>query len=805
MKLMKWMMALLVAGAVLNAQQSGVLNLKDLRAVDGKLELAPEEDAVLLDEDFSAANGNWQKPKSYENMTRVALDEKDGVKCLLVTRNPEIDPKTVRKIDTAWEIQTKRFMLPEGAAEFSLRLQVRSNNSGMKNAYGHQGNYMNKLMWHDRDGKALEDVTVYQYNVLPTEYAVKDIHGDVPKGAASVELMIGADLPDLKEGEFVALRQVKLSILKKVHGYHTHGECLTGAFPIQRGEGRFTFKGVLSTGVSLQLSTSTDMHGSPASWTPFSGPDGTDGTWYADNSPLPEWPQNAKYMRLRVRLQGDGKRSPSLERIIVGRLAIGNFVPKTRYALPHARRLSSSPTLDAAAPFRFSMISDNGAVPILTKLKLNDADAMEFASFQDNIVTIKPPDGFRQGLNFITVAMEDCNGLKASEELVLYIGEQRRTNIVTMRDDGMTLVDGKPFFPIGMAFVKKCDHNGNSYERLFKMLEDCGMNFARNYSDFNVTSPEFDEFVATAEKHNVKLYISCSTGGVCDTDTRRLAQSIVLQNNQRHIVWDTGDDTASFITPEQLDNRYQAVKAIDPLRITTQADDVGQLEDPAYAQYALYSDNFSPEIYPYHNPRSNADAIAVPLFISSMKRIRDSWKATGCSVRNCWPLIGYFTNCGNNDRLPNAEELRAMTYQCIIHGAHGIIWYRYAGYRENSKRGFLPEEWEVLANQAKELRAIYDVLCARASAEQPSVMVVSGETHDPLGNESVGALLKESGGKLWLFAASSVRTPVKARFKLPARVTKATDFFGNRVVKIMDGGTMEETFAPLGVHVYAIE
>ena len=801
---MKWMMALLVAVAVLKAQQSAVLNLQDLRAAGGKLELAPEEGVVLLDEGFAAANDNWQKPKSYENMTRVALDEKDGVKCLLVTRNPEIDPKTVKKIDTAWEMQTRRFMLPEGAAKYTLRFEARSNNAGMNNAYGHQGSYMNKLTWHDSEGKTLEDVTVFQYNVSPTEYAVKDIHGDVPKGAASVELMIGADLPDLKEGEFVAFRQVKLSILRKVHGYRTHGECLTGAFPVQRGEGRFTFKGVLTTGVSLQLSTSADIHGSPLSWTPFAGPDGTDGTWFADNSPLPKWPENAKYMRLRVRLQGDGGHSPLLEKIIVGQLSIGSFVAKTREALPHARRLSASPTLESTAPFRFRMIADNGAVPKLTQLKLNDADAMAFASFHDDAVTVTPPDGFRQGLNFITAAMEDCDGRKASEELVLYIGEPRRTNVVTMRDDGMTLVDGKPFFPIGMAFVKKCDHNGNSYERLFQMLEDCGVNFARNYSDFNVTSPEFDEFAATAEKHNVKLYISSSTGGVCDKDTRRLAQSIVLQNNLKHIAWDTGDDTASFITPEQLDTRYQAVKAIDPLRITTQADDVGHLEDPAYAQYAPYSDNFSPEIYPYHNPRSNSDAIAVPVFISSMKRIRDSWKATACPVRSCWPLIGYFTNCGNNDKLPNAVELRAMTYQCIIHGAQGVIWYRYAGYRENSQRGFLPEEWEVLANQAKELRSIYDVLCARASAKQPTVTVVSGETFDPLGNESVSALLKESDGKLWLFTASSVRTPVQARFRLPARATKATDYFENRVVKITDGA-MAETFAPLGVHVYVIE
>ena len=30
--------------------------------------------------------------------------------------------------------------------------------------------------------------------------------------------------------------------------------------------------------------------------------------------------------------------------------------------------------------------------------------------------------------------------------------------------------------------------------------------------------------------------------------------------------------------------------------------------------------------------------------------------------------------------MPTKTELRAMSYLAVIHGAHGIIWYRYAGY-----------------------------------------------------------------------------------------------------------------------------
>ena len=280
----------------------------------------------------------------------------------------------------------------------------------------------------------------------------------------------------------------------------------------------------------------------------------------------------------------------------------------------------------------------------------------------------------------------------------------------------------------------------------------------------------------------------------------------MLQNNLKHIAWDTGDDTAIHISPEQMNTRYQTVKAIDPWRITTQANGMGDLANPTYTSFALYSDNFSPEIYPlYHRDRKpNADEECVAVFISSLKKIKEAWKFNGCPVRSCWPLIGYFYNCTDYDRLPNAEELRAMTYQCIIHGSQGIIWYRYAGYRENAKRGFLPNEWKVLEKLSKEVSGIYDVLCDRASKQQPMVTVLSGEKQDSLGNDSVSALLKDSGGKQWLFTATSVRTPVTASFTLPAGAKKVTDYFEKRPVEIKEG-VITESFAPLGVHLYIIE
>ncbi|MBP5640768.1 MAG: hypothetical protein J6X55_14905, partial [Victivallales bacterium] len=625
MKSMKLLMPLIVAVLLLNAQSSSIWDMKNLRIIDGKLTLAPAGGTVLVDEHFTKANDQWIEPKVYENLTKIAYGEMDGVKCMVITRNPDIDPATIKKFDTAWELRTKRFTLPEGARKFIVSVKVRSNNQSMKCTWGHNGSWMNQLIWYDSQGKEFAYRIPFQFNVSMRDFAVKDFYGEIPDGAVAVELMLGVDLPDLKEGEYIALSEAKLSVLPENHGYSQEGECLSCVIPVP-DVSTVVVKGDFhgKNRAAFQISTSNDIYGSEKSWTPFAGPNGVEHIWYVNNfSPL-KFPADTKYIRLRIKLLGDGMTTPSLERITIGDKTLAHFDIPALDPLPHARRLSTSPTLDTKAPFRFSMHTNIGVTPILTQLKLNDENAMGFSSIRGDTVTVTPPDGFKQGLNFISVFMKDINGVEAHEELVHFIGETRKTNIVTMRDDGMTLIDGKPFFPIGMACVGKNAHNGNSYDRLFQMFEECGMNFARHYSSYNVTVPDSAEFFAAADKHNVKLYLCASTANACDNDVRRVARAVVLQNNLKHIAWDTGDDTQAFVTPDQMETRYQAVKAIDPYRLTTQADGMGPLSKPTFTPYAPFSDNFSPEIYPFHNPKPNADHIAVPIFISSMKKIKEA-------------------------------------------------------------------------------------------------------------------------------------------------------------------------------------
>lgn len=793
----------LIGLSALNA--APIWNCENIRQLEpGKLSIRAAGGTILLDEDFSAPNANWKEHIIFDTFTRITHKFLNGTPCLYIERNPDRVTKPGEKFDTAWQLTTVTMQLPKDARTYVLNLKVQCTNDRMKNCWGHGDAYRNQIVWLGKDGKPLGIKSHFKFNIAPNSFAETLAEGDIPQDATAAFLTLGADLPDLEPGQFVAFSKATLQILPSNPIYKPQALFTTSAIPVQKG--KVTIKGTetAASRIEYQVASTSDIHGAKENWTPFRGPNGSSTQWYANGSALPAFPANDVFLRLRVRLTGNTKEAPIVTGLTVGNYSDSNLDPETLLARPHAVRISQSPVQNASLPFRMKLIGSDYFVPSIVKLLVNDKDAIADVKNEKDICIVTPRNGFQQGLNFITVEMEDSHGTRATEDLIHYVGEVRKTGVVTLRDDGMTLIDGKPFFPIGMACVGKDQLNGRSYDTLFKMFHDCGMNIARHYSSYNMTVADYPEFIAAAEKYGIKLYMAASTNGACDKDIRRVAQSIVKQIGQPHIAWDIGDDTSAFVTPSEMENRYQTCTAIDPTRLTIQEDGVGAIEKPTYTPYAPFTEVFAPEIYPFHSSDANRDKTAVPIFISSMKKIKKAWEITGCPARTAWPLIQYFYNCADDDRLPTPEELRAMTYLCIIHGAQGIVWYRYGGYRQNAPIGFKQEEWNVVANQAKELRSLYDVLCDRATTWQPTVTVTAGRPTDELGNASVSALLKGTGSQKWLFTASSVHEKTIAQITVPAGTKSVTEYFSQRKAAIVNG-TITAEFAPLGVQVFVLE
>ena len=354
----------------------------------------------------------------------------------------------------------------------------------------------------------------------------------------------------------------------------------------------------------------------------------------------------------------------------------------------------------------------------------------------------------------------------------LYPGPARSGVKVTLRDDGVTIVDGEPFFPIGIYSVIKREFNGRSFDRAFADLKAAGFNFAHTYGDAYES-----DFLAAAEKYGIRLWVASGMPSRNLLDVGRYHPSI--------IAWYLGDDSSRLVPVSELAARNAAVKAVDPNRLTCQADDAGSvLPISNYAPYVRHTDVFMPEIYPVTGEAGDkSDRTCVARTIQDMEQFHSDVRRFGDGKpKGCWPILQWFDGWSLWHHFPSREQLRATTFAALVHGANGMIWYTYGGLGDNHGATSTPERWRTLCELATELKGLAPIFLERTPVAQPKVEIVSGPAKDALDRgPSVTCLLKRHQGKDCLFAVNAAAESVTARITLP------------------NGSVHEEKFDPLGV------
>ena len=396
-------------------------------------------------------------------------------------------------------------------------------------------------------------------------------------------------------------------------------------------------------------------------------------------------------------------------------------------------------------------------------------------------------------LHKITVAVSDLSSNAVARTWYLLIRPPRTENVVTVRDDGMVLIDGRPFFPIGLYAVWKKAFNDNSFDRAFADMKAAGFNLAHTYSSRR--GPDFTEFYAAAARHGMKLYVASDAGANCTSEDTVLWDVVREEGQPALLAWYLADDTASHVGHEDLRRITEAIHDVDPAHPTVQADGVGGPTSSRYADYTDATDGFLPELYPIRGE----DNRGVAQIVRDMKTVEADLLRSGTRRRTVWAIVQYFQGWGW-PRYPTRDELWAMSYLSIIHGANGITWYTYGGWGENHGVTDTPETWGTICRLAGELSQLQDVLTERTGPQPPSPRVVAGPEEDALGYPSISALLKENNQRKVLLAASSADSPVTVRFRVGA-VGKVELPFESRE-QASDGDGFTDTFGPYGVHVY---
>lgn len=492
---------------------------------------------------------------------------------------------------------------------------------------------------------------------------------------------------------------------------------------------------------------------------------------------------------------------------------------------PAFARVSPSPDPHAKAPFVFTVTDESPVVRLSLKLDGAPLDPAKLSRREiaggTEYAYVPDTPWAAESLHRLAVEATDAAGNVGKETLAHYCGPVLKGAAVRVRDDGMMLIGGKPFFPVGTSGARLAPPNGNDPDRLFAEFASNGLNCVcctyayragrRAYYDGGKGRQgpcpigEMERYLDAARRHGVYLRLEPASR---DYGTEKRVGEFVealryYRDHPEVVCYILADDTGSHVKPDVLRDDYNVVRAIDNLRLTSQAD--ANDYEGRYEPYAKATDVFVQEIYPFRNAEHEPAGLSQVL--KDCGFAFDGLKKSGAKGRSIWSIPQAFAGWGLWKKYPSRELVRAQTYLAIIAGCRGISYYTYWSWSPGADGwGHDPKHTEELYSVTRELAALSADLASRDAKAQPTVGIVGGETRDPGGFPSVSCLLKEGAegkGPLLLAANSIVYGgPVTAKIRLDAGLVESV-FENGRAVEF-GGGVLTDTFKPGEVHVYRI-
>ena len=350
---------------------------------------------------------------------------------------------------------------------------------------------------------------------------------------------------------------------------------------------------------------------------------------------------------------------------------------------------------------------------------------------------------------------------------------------VGFNKDGFLMVDGKPYFPVGIYTIQSRD---GDHDACLKEAKEAGFNTTVYYA---LTTETVTPLLDAANRHGIKAFVyptmpfSLRSGKeTVETITKDVQDKM---NHPALLGWYLVDEPEGIgkADTQKTYELYQLVKKLDPSHpcslVIMSAKAAGDFKDCADVIW----------VDPYPIPSSPASLVAdrTAACIEAVKG-KPLWVVPQAFDWSVW-------NTGKVDQAhrPTPEEERCMTYLALVHGAKGIIYWAHTGSKYYIHD--YPEHWAAVKKIAGELNYLSPVLLTPDSKRK--VTVEGG---------SIDWMVKESGGSVYVFAVNRDPKECQAAFSVPGK-WKAEVLFEGRSVNV-DGASWKDDFKPLEVHVYKL-
>lgn len=350
---------------------------------------------------------------------------------------------------------------------------------------------------------------------------------------------------------------------------------------------------------------------------------------------------------------------------------------------------------------------------------------------------------------------------------------------------GRTIVGGRPFVPLGFYF-------GTLKEDEIRTLSRAGFNCAMPYAFSTMDPDQAGALLDMARRHGVMVIYSVkdlypgTRGTPKQFATAEAAADRVRQVVERFrshpnlLAWYLNDELPPTMRPD-LEARYDVVRGLDP-------------DHPTWA--VLYQVDQLTEY------RHTCDVLGTDPYPVARKPITmaGEWarKTRGASLGTdaFWQVPQAFAwgSCREpadapQNRSPTYDEVRCMTYQALIEGAKGLIYYTFHQLQRDPL-GF-DARWQDMARVGREVRALEPALLSVDRA--PEGLAVRGARW----------VAFRDGKRVWVLVTNPEPDPVEMRMDLPPGVDAVETMTGDAVP--VSGGTVTRPLGPLACETYIVE
>ena len=195
-----------------------------LKIKDGAVELDRKGD-VVFSKNFSNGFTNWEA-SNFEN--KLVMD----VRKVLGEQAAYIGMEKPNS-DTAWELAGKPFDVI-GGSDFTIKIRAMGT-FPLHNPSGHKDMYKMCLYWFDAEGKRLENIFPYRFTMNSKDWTDTYCDGVVPKEAVKAQFFVGFDVPNVPEGEHMAISEVEIIQKTDKHSYYEEGSFVSLPYFTNKG------------------------------------------------------------------------------------------------------------------------------------------------------------------------------------------------------------------------------------------------------------------------------------------------------------------------------------------------------------------------------------------------------------------------------------------------------------------------------------------------------------------------------------------------------------------------------------------